>query len=234
MSKFKFRKVVPEIIDDFNWSGNELQQTLHEIEWINKYLGGINTSVYPILHYIQKNLKKEITIADIGCGSGDLLKKIQVDCNGIKKITLIGVDANDHIIEFAKEKHFSNQEILFIHSDIITHPEKIPAANVYMLNLFLHHFEEKEINTIINNLLNAKPQLIVINDLHRSKLAYILFSLLCKIKNSSQATKNDGSLSICKGFNKIELKKIADNIHNYQYKLNWHWAFRWQLVLKRN
>ena len=89
MNRFKYRKIIPEIIDDFSWSGKELNQNLEEIEWINKNLGGTNTSACPVLFYIQKNLRKDLKIVDIGCGSGDLLKKIQLACERIKKIELV-------------------------------------------------------------------------------------------------------------------------------------------------
>ena len=38
MSKFSHRKIVPEIIDDFDMSGKEMEMNLEEIEWINKNL----------------------------------------------------------------------------------------------------------------------------------------------------------------------------------------------------
>jgi 2-polyprenyl-3-methyl-5-hydroxy-6-metoxy-1,4-benzoquinol methylase len=233
MNKFSHRKIVPEIIDDFNWSGKDLEQNLEEIEWVNKNLGGTKASAYPVLTYIQKNLDKDITVADIGCGSGDVLKKIQTACKDIKKIHLTGVDANKHIIEFAEKSHFKEQEISFVHADVINQPELIPRADVYMLNLFLHHFEEKEIRTIIGNLLAHQPALIVVNDLQRSQMAYFLFSLLCKLQNASFVTFNDGRLSILKGFNKKEMQYIGDMVGNYSYTLKWQWAFRWLLMIQR-
>lgn len=233
MSKFSHRIIVPEIIDDFDMHGKALEQNLEEIEWINRNLGGTQASAQPILSYIQKNLRKDLTIADIGCGSGDVLKKIQVACEGVKKLNLIGVDANIHIIEFAQKKHFTEKEISFVHADVIDQPQSIPKADVYMMNLFFHHFEEKEINTIIDNLLDKSPSLIVINDLQRSKMAYYLFSTLCKIKNASNVTYNDGRLSILKGFNRTEMKKMGDIATGYKYQLKWQWAFRWQLLISR-
>ena len=234
MNRFRYRKIIPEIIDDFNWSGKELNQNLEEIEWINKNLGGTNTSAYPILHYIQNNLRQELKIVDIGCGSGDLLKKIQLACEGIKKIELIGVDANESIIEFAQKQHFQNKEISFVHADVINNPQLIPAANVYIMNLFLHHFEDTDIKQIMDNLLHTGPALIVINDLERSQTAYMLYKFLCKIKSVSFVTVNDGKLSILKGFSKNEMKSIGNIAHGYRYTLKWHWAYRWQLIIRRN
>lgn len=234
MDKFAQRNIVPEIIDDFNWSGKELEQNLEEIEWINKYLGGTRASAYPIWQYIQKNLQKQITITDIGCGSGDVLKKIQEASSPVKKVNLIGVDANQHIIDFARERHFKENEISFVKANVINQPEMIPQANVYMMNLFLHHFEEKEIQKILNNILQKNPSLVVINDLQRSKVAYRLFGLVCRLNNASFVTLNDGRLSIQKGFNKAEMKNIGEMAEGYQYQLKWQWAFRWQLIIQPN
>jgi SAM-dependent methyltransferase len=231
MSRFDKRTIIPEIIDDFEWSGKDLEQNLEEIEWVNRNLGGTAASALPILSYIQKNLRKNITIADIGCGSGDVLKKIQIHTQPVKQIQLIGVDANEHIIQFAREKHFKDQEISFIHANVINQPQLIPKADVYMLNLFLHHFEENEIETILKNILVHQPSLIVINDLQRSRLAYYLFTLVCKLKNASFVTLNDGRLSILKGFNRSEMKKMANTTPGYHTRLKWQWAFRWQLLL---
>jgi SAM-dependent methyltransferase len=232
MIDFKERNIVPEIIDDFNWNGKELEQNLEEIEWINKYLGGTRASAYPIWQYIQKNLQKKITIADIGCGSGDVLKKVQEASSPVKKVNLIGVDANQHIIDFAQNRHFRETEISFVKADVIGEPEMIPQADVYMMNLFLHHFDTKEIQTILVNILQKKPSLVVINDLERSKLAYTLFGLVCRINNASFVTFNDGRLSIQKGFNRHEMKNIGEMMQGYQYQLKWQWAFRWQLIIR--
>jgi 2-polyprenyl-3-methyl-5-hydroxy-6-metoxy-1,4-benzoquinol methylase len=233
MNKFRHRTIVAEIIDDFNMQGQAMEQNLEEIEWINKNLGGTQTSAYPILMHLQKNLGKELRVADIGCGSGDVLKYLQTAISNRAKVDLTGVDANQHIIEFARKKHFLNLKVNFIHADIIHHPEQIPPADVYMLNLFLHHFEMTDIKAIIKNLILHKPSMIVINDLERSRISYLLFALLCYFKNASFVTFNDGRLSILKGFARSEMICMAGNEREYSYNLRWRWAFRWQLVLTR-
>lgn len=233
MNKFSSRKIVPEIIDDFNLQGKGLEENLHEIEWINKYLGGTSVSAQPILHYLQQRLHEPVTIVDVGCGSGDLLKYIQDVCKNRTNPTLIGVDANLSIIEFAKHQHFYKHPIQFIHADILREPQKIPKADVYVLNLFLHHFENETISEILYNIQQYNPQLIVINDLHRSRWAYYLFNLLCVLKNASSITVNDGRLSILKGFTRNEWKQLVNELPGYTFNLHWRWAFRWQLVLQK-
>ncbi len=234
MSKFKHRQIVPEIIDDFEMKGTAMEENLEEIEWINKNLGGTKTSALPILSYIQKHQTEKLKVVDVGCGSGDILKYIQTNVGKHISVELTGVDANEHIIEFALKKHFLQDKVSFIHADIIQQPEQIPTAEVYMLNLFLHHFEMEDIEKILQNLFAKQPSVIVINDLERSKISYLLFRLLCYFNNASYITINDGKLSILKGFNRSEMKKIGSITTNYTYQLKWRWAFRWQMILTRN
>jgi 2-polyprenyl-3-methyl-5-hydroxy-6-metoxy-1,4-benzoquinol methylase len=234
MNRFRHRKIVAEIIDDFDLSGTEMEQNLEEIEWINKNLGGTKTSALPILSYVQKNLGKKLTIADIGCGSGDTLKYLETSIHQRTPVNLIGVDANKHILDFARKKHFIHSNVNFIHADVINHPEQIPPADVYMLNLFLHHFEMNDIKKILQNLSLFKPSLIVINDLQRSRISYLLFMFLCYFKNASFVTFNDGRLSILKGFTRPEMRLMMDGWQHYSFKLHWKWAFRWQMVINRN
>ncbi len=72
---------------------------------------------------------------------------------------------------------------------------------------------------------------IIVNDLHRHKLAYYLFKLLCTtIKNKTII--EDGLTSVLRGFKQQELKEISEKI-NADYQIQWKWAFRFQWILKQ-
>ena len=55
------------------------------------------------------NPKKGETILDIGCGTGDLTKKISEQCGKV-----IGIDNSNEMIQSAQKKY---PEISFIHND---------------------------------------------------------------------------------------------------------------------
>jgi len=231
---FRNRRVVPELIDNFKIKGKKLEKTLKELEWVNKYLGGIKTTILPVYNFIRENKSDHLKIMDIGCGSGDILKKLsdlglKTNC----KMKLIGIDANQNILDFAKKTHFNEQPVTLTAADVMLEPEKIDAADVYMFNQFLHHFELGKIQSLFNLIARYRPSLIVINDLQRSRLAYYLFTWLCKLKKTSYLTSHDGRISISKGFNEVEMILMGSMIPGYEYELKWNWAFRWQLVLKR-
>ena len=70
--------------------------------------------------------------------------------------------------------------------------------------LFLHHFKEEQIINLLQKLKNKAELGIIVNDLHRHKMAYYLFKIVClTIKN--QMIIDDGLTSILRGFKREEL-----------------------------
>lgn len=102
-SKYRTKQV--EIIDDLNLSGEELKELLTDLKKVNKWLGGNRITISGINKILANSSKKEeITILDIGCGDGEMLRKISRF--GAKKgfnFNLLGVDANEFIISVAKK-----------------------------------------------------------------------------------------------------------------------------------
>lgn len=231
---FKERKVVPELIDNFRIKGRKLENTLRELEWVNRHLGGINSFIYPVFKYIKQNHPEHLKVVDIGCGGGDILRKLyDLNSKTDSKIKLIGIDANPNILDYAKRTHFTGIPVRLIEADIMLEPEQIEPADVYMFNQILHHFELGKIQSLFNLIARYRPSLIVVNDLQRSKFAYWMFKYLCKFIGTSYLTSHDGQLSISKGFNEVEMRLMGDMIPGYTSELKWNWAFRWQLVFKK-
>jgi ubiquinone/menaquinone biosynthesis C-methylase UbiE len=75
----------PELMDDLTLAGEELRKNLRELEVINNWLGG-HKVVLDALDKLTANYKSQpVTIADIGCGGGDMLTTI---ANWAKRKTL--------------------------------------------------------------------------------------------------------------------------------------------------
>lgn len=117
---FKKRSTEPEIMDGNEFTGKNLVQTLKDIDKINKKLGGNRIIISGLQQLLKNQLKdKVITIADIGCGSGQILKKIAKW--GRKEgytFKLIGIDNNIETIKFAEKNSKNYPEISFLNKDI--------------------------------------------------------------------------------------------------------------------
>ena len=101
----KYRTDKPEIMDDFSLKGEKLHDALDKIAKINQFLGGNKLTLQGVRNLLVKvDTSKEITIVDLGCGNGDMLRSIaEYGKKNHLKFKLIGIDANTFTIEYAKE-----------------------------------------------------------------------------------------------------------------------------------
>ncbi len=231
----QYRTEEPEIMDDFSLEGEELIHALDKIAAINRLLGGNKLTLHGIKKLLEKvDISKTITIADIGCGNGDMLRMLAEygKKQGIN-FQLIGIDANAFTINYAKElsKNFKNIDYLCL--DIFSKEFRDLKYDIALCTLTLHHFSNEEIENMLD-LLNQNASIgIVVNDLHRSKLAYRLFEGVCYVFNLNKMSKNDGLVSILRGFKKSELVHFSKKLNLNNYSINWKWAFRYQWIISK-
>src|SRR6478736_201900 len=97
---FSERSKGVEIMDDLEFHDDVVFQTLHELDFINQWLGG-NAVTLSAIEKAWKEIPKEqpITIEDLGCGSGEMLRLIAAKAtHQYRNVQLIGIDANPHIV----------------------------------------------------------------------------------------------------------------------------------------
>ena len=231
---FSTRSNAIEVMDDLTCSGEVVNQTLVELEIINKWLGGnaVTLNGFHALLSSPSAKSETLTVVDLGCGGGDMLKLLAVH---FKKKDLnaefVGIDANPNIIEFAKRNAQSFPEIKFQTQDILSNDFQSQRYDIVFATLFFHHFTSDQLVEIFKSLKKQTAVGIVINDLHRHWLAYHSIKLLTKFFSRSSMVQNDAPLSVLRGFSRKELMEILQKAGIENYTLTWKWAFRWQLVI---
>ncbi len=222
-----------ELMDDFSIGGDLLRDTLDKLEKINRWLGG-NLMTVKTLKKVLKNhpKEKELTIADIGCGHGDILRDVAKfgRKNGYN-MKLIGMDANPTAIAYANELSVEFSELSFMTEDVFSEAFKDRRFDVVLATLFLHHFKEDPLVSFLGNTLKQTKIAIVVNDLHRHKLAYYLFMLLSVFIKNNMIIE-DGLTSVLRGFKRKELVKISQRIQ-VKSQISWKWAFRFQWIIQK-
>ncbi|GAA3738684.1 hypothetical protein GCM10022422_22680 [Flavobacterium ginsengisoli] len=231
----KYRTEEIEIMDDFSLESEELIGALDQIASINQLLGGNKLTLHGIKELLKNNdISKTIIIADIGCGNGDMLRMLAK--YGKKQnlnFKLIGIDANAFTIDYAKKLSQDFTNIDYLCMDIFSEDFNELKYDIVLCTLTLHHFTTAQIDKVMN-VLNKNASIgIVVNDLHRSKLAYRLFELVSVIFNLNRMSRNDGLISILKGFKKKELEHFSEKLNLKNYSINWKWAFRYQWIITK-
>ena len=229
----KYRTQEAEIMDDFSLHGEELRMALDQIARINQLLGGNKVILQGIKGLLkQSHHAKTISIVDRGCGNGDMLRML-AKFGQKNKLTfqLIGIDANEFTINYAKKLSKEYPNIKYKCVDIFSEDFKTMKYDIILCTLTLHHFTNEQILKIISIFNNNAETGIIINDLHRSKTAYRLFEMICVVFNLNSMSREDGLISILRGFRKKELVEFSKKLNFKNYTINWKWAFRYQWII---
>lgn len=223
-----------EIMDDFTMKGVLFRDTLDKLEIINRLFGGNKVTIKGLKELLKnKSKNKIITIVDLGCGHGDILRDIaKFGRKNNYTFRLIGIDANIAAIDYAKELSCEYSELSFKAIDIFSEDFKKQSYDIVLCTLFLHHFKNNELISFLKMTIERATIGVVVNDLHRHKLAYYLFKLIgFFIKN--KMIREDGLTSILRAFKKKDLENISKQIKVY-FSIQWKWAFRYLWILKKD
>jgi len=231
----KYRTDEPETMDDFAMEGEILRDALDKIAKINQLLGGNQLTLRGVQELI-RNISKTttITIVDVGCGNGDMLRNLAD--YGLKndlEFQLIGIDANNFTVNHAQQLSRNYPNISYQCDDIFDKNFAKLKYDIVLCTLTLHHFKDNEIIQLLN-VFNVNSNIgIVINDLQRSAIAYRLFQALCLVFRLNDMSREDGLISILRGFKKVELIDFSEKLKFSNYKIQWKWAFRYQWIISK-
>jgi 2-polyprenyl-3-methyl-5-hydroxy-6-metoxy-1,4-benzoquinol methylase len=230
----EFRSTAPEIMDDFAMEGEILRDALDKIASINQLLGGNKVTLAGVKMLIASKPSDQVfRITDIGCGNGDMLRTL-ADYAKKKGLHFIlkGIDANKFTISHAQSLSTDYPNITYACSDIFDDLSKTEPCDIMLCTLTLHHFKDEEIINLLQNFKRSATMGIVINDLQRSAIAYYLFKALCYVFRLNDMSREDGLISILRGFKRADLLKYTKQLNLKSSSIKWKWAFRYQWIIK--
>lgn len=233
MPSFTQRSTETEIMDNLACGGEVVNQTLRELDYINHWLGGNAVTVQAVQKVVKKlPVGKRVTFADLGCGSGEMLRLLAHKMKKQKRdATWMGIDANPNIVDYAvgQSKDFAN--ISFSTDDILGDRFQQQKFDVVLATLFFHHFETDDLIRILRQL-GRQAGYIIINDIHRHPIAYYSIKWLTEMFSQSAMVKYDAPLSVLRSFTRAEWALILEQAGLLHYQIRWRWAFRWQIIIE--
>lgn len=228
----KERTTEEEIMDDFTLEGEELRDALDKIAAINQLLGGNQLTLQGVKQLIGRH-KQKLTIVDVGCGNGDMLRTLaDYGSKNNLEFNLIGIDANAFTINHAVALSKAYPNISYQCIDIFEEEFSALHYDLVLCTLTLHHFKTEQIDYLLQLFSKKATVGIVINDLHRTIIAYRLFQLVCFVFRLNRMSREDGLISILRGFKKEELLAFSKKNKLQNYTIQWKWAFRYQWIIK--
>lgn len=223
----------PELMDDQELQERELAHILRDLHKVNSLLGGYKITWEGIQKIFGSGcFAQPVAIVDVGCGDGNMLKYIarMGRSSGIK-MKLKGIDINEKSLRIAQKNTEDYPEISYEKLDISTDFEKLDKTDIIVCTLTLHHFTDLDIQSLLRKFSEVSTMGVVINDLHRSKWAYFLFSIFSAFFLKNSIAKKDGQTSILRAFKRKDLERYGQGLSVRKQILSWKWAFRYQWII---
>ena len=207
---FETRSNEPERIDTGDYTEEEYKTFLREIRFINRWIGDRWALQKTLLKKIEKLDLREFSVLDVGAGSGELLKEIAVFARRDERRSfLVGLDLNPMSAESIASERQLFSEINSIQGDALNLPFPDRVFDFAICSLFTHHFADDGVVAVIREMSRVSQRGIYVIDLHREVGAYRLYKIFCAVFRISKLVRDDGLLSIKKGFQPNEFVNLA-------------------------
>jgi SAM-dependent methyltransferase len=232
MTDLAIRSTLPEMMDDPSAPQEQVCRALNELETINRWLGGYNV----ILDALDKMsaARSPLTIMDIGCGGGDVLRVIAQWAKQRKiDVRLIGIDKNPLMTGYAEERSKDFPNIRYRTLSVWDDRLLGEKADVTMNSLFCHHFDDPELVKLMERMYELSQKTVIINDLHRHWFAYHSIKWITAAFSGTYLVKYDAPLSVARSLRRKEWENILTQAGIRKYSIKWKWAWRWQIIIPK-
>ncbi|MGP6156437.1 MAG: methyltransferase domain-containing protein [Vulcanimicrobiaceae bacterium] len=182
----------------------ELEANFAEIEFANRYFGGIGPVVREVFARGGERL------LDVGCGSADIPRALlrRADRCG-RPLTIVALDRSETALAIARRRAGEDSRLRFVRGDGERLPFPDGSFDLVTCNLALHHFEPAQAIELLRELRRVARESVLICDLRRSLAAYAAarayVALLCR----NRLTKHDAPLSVRRAYTPEEALELA-------------------------
>lgn len=224
---FQNRSHKLERIDTGDYTPEEYDVCLSELRLINRWIGDTRALQKSLLQEIKEKDLKEFSVLDVGAGSGELLREIAGFARKTNRRTkLTGLELNDISAKSILSESKDFCEISAVRGTAFSLPFADNSFDYIVCSLFTHHFNDENVIKILQEFSRVSCRGVFIIDLHRHPLAYWLYKTFCLLFRFSRLVREDGSLSVLRGFKPNELKELAEKTDLKKITVKRYFPFR--------
>lgn len=218
-----------ELMDDLSIQGEELEETLEQLERINAWTRGPQISLAGIESLLEPGIER-LSVLDVGSGAGDIPRRI-VDWSKDRpfSISVKGIDLNRTTIKYARRRTTRDERLAFELKSLFDLPDE-ESYDIVHAALVLHHFPDEEAVRALDKMRRISRLGVVINDLQRHPIPWSGLKLGLPVATKNRLVRNDGPLSVLRGFRRKELLALAEKAGLEWVSVSWQWPFRWLMV----
>ncbi len=230
---FNTRSQKLERIDTGDYTPEEYDRFLAEIQLVNRFAGDNRALHRTLLREVGKLDLSAFSVLDVGAGSGQLLRAIaRWARRGDRSADLCGLELNARSARLIADESADFPEIRVVQADAMELPFADRSFDYVVSSLFAHHLTDDHIVEVLIEMSRVARRGVYLIDLHRHPMALVAYKAFCAAFRISRLVREDGSLSILRGFKPHELAELASRAGLGEFKVIRSAPFR--LVLFAN
>ncbi len=219
------RMVVPELLDSDTGTAREVEDSLKDLQMINRWFGGAQAMSDLLYQVAVQRRLESVSWLDVAGASGDIadLARKSLARKGIRLAPVLLDRAATHL----------NGLFPSVCSDALALPFRDSSVDIVGCSLFAHHLEPQEIAKFAAEALRVARHAVVISDLirHRLHLALVYAGWLLY---RSRLTRHDGPASVRRAYTVQEMKDILKPTGASAIEVRHFYLFRMGVVLWKN
>lgn len=211
LPNFDRRSLELEHLDKGDYTPEEYEGCLVELRRINRFLGDSSVLRRTLLAGERLEASEAVSVLDVGAGSGELLRVIarRLARQAGRTRLLVGLELNQRSATSILEESQAHQEIRAVRGDALQLPFADHAFDYVICSLFTHHFRDDGVIAVLREMARVARRKLFVIDLHRHAAAYFFYTTLGRLLLRNRLTREDGALSIRRGFRPMELRDLA-------------------------
>ena len=227
LERFKQRSHRLEHIDTGNYTADEYEDCIGELQLVNRWIGDAQSLKATLLREVEGQRLKSFSLLDIGAGSGELLRVVAMWARQThRQLRAVGLDMNERMVESIVEESERFDEISSVRGDALRLPFADAEFDYVICSLFTHHLLDDQVVQVLNEMSRVAKRRIFVIDLHRHPVAYFLYTTVGKLILHNRLVRHDGALSILRGFKSYELLELAQRAGLQDVWVERHFPYR--------
>ena len=227
LDRFKQRSHRLEHIDTGNYTAEEYDDCIGELQLVNRWMGDAHSLRTTLFREIEAQKLQEFSILDVGAGSGELLRVAATWAREKnRRMRAVGLELNERSAESIIEESTGFDEISSVRGNALELPFGEAQFDYVICSLFTHHFPDNQVVQIFREMSRVARRRIFVIDLHRHPIAYLLYTTLGKLVLHNRLLRHDGALSILRSFKVNEMLELAQRAELRDIWIERHFPYR--------
>jgi len=186
--------------------------SLADIDRLNAWFGGYALSLRGLARVAARvGQGRSVAVLDVGGGTGAFAARVaRWARRADRRARVVVVERDAAALALARRVRAAYPEIALIRADATALPFRPGAFDVVTSGLLLHHLEPDAAVAGLREMAAVARGGVVVNDLLRTRLAWVLVWLATRLWARHRFSRHDGPLSVRRAYSPDELRVLAE------------------------